>query len=153
MTNDNGLSGRCDCGSLVYRLAASPLFVHACHCLSCKRKSGSAFALTTIVLEKDIVVVAGGLRADHEDAGRKDCVCVACDQRIFRTSVKYPATALLSTGTLDDSRRLTVGAHIWVKRKHPWVILPAGTPQFDEVYDREATWPPDSLERLRQAAE
>ena len=27
MTNDNGLSGRCDCGSLVYRLAASPLFI------------------------------------------------------------------------------------------------------------------------------
>jgi hypothetical protein len=151
MTNDNGLSGRCDCGSLVYRLAAPPLFVHACHCLSCKRKSGSAFALTTIVLEEDIVVVSGALRSSNEDARRKDRVCAACDERIFRTSVKHPATALLNTGTLDDSRRLPIGAHIWVKRKHPWVILPAETPQFDEFYDREAAWPSESLERLRQA--
>ena len=33
--------------------------------------------------------------------------------------------------------------------KQPWVILPPDVPAADEYYDRNAHWPPQSLERRR----
>lgn len=145
-------SGRCWCGAAVYDLAAPPLFAHTCHCLDCKRKSGSAFAITTIILERDFVLQAGALQITAPKPGRTEHVCAACQQYLVRTSAARPHTALLNTRTLDDSRCLKIGAHIWVKRKHPSLVIPDGEPQFDEDYDRDTTWPAESLQRLRAAA-
>lgn len=145
-------SGRCDCGAVVYDLAAPPLFVHTCHCLDCKRKSGSAFAMTTIILERDFTRLSGALDVVTPKPGRTERVCAACRQYLVRTSVARPHTALLNTRTLDDSRCLTIGAHIWTKRKHPSLLIPPNEPQFEgNDYDRDATWPAESLARLRAA--
>jgi hypothetical protein len=145
-------SGRCECGAVVYDLAASPLFVHACHCLDCKRKSGSAFAITTIILEGDFTPLSGALDIVTPKPGRTEHVCAACRQYLVRTSAGRPHTALLNTRTFDDSRCLTIGAHIWIERKHPSLIIPPNEPQFEgNNYDRDATWSAESLARLRAA--
>lgn len=41
--------GGCPCGHVRYRLALPPLLVHCCHCTSCQRQVGSAFAINAIV--------------------------------------------------------------------------------------------------------
>jgi len=148
----SAFSGRCACGAAVYDLAAPPLFVHTCHCLDCKRKSGSAFAMTTIILERDFTLLRGALDVATPKPGRTERVCAACQQYLVRTSASRPQTALLNTRTLDDSRCLTIGAHIWTKRKHASLILPPNEPQFEgNDYDRDATWPAESLARLHAA--
>jgi hypothetical protein len=45
----------------------------------------------------------------------------------------------LRPGTLDEP--VAPQAHIWVRRKQPWLTLSADVPQFDENYERETTWP------------
>lgn len=145
------LTGSCTCGDLSYHLTGSPLFVHVCHCLDCKRRSGSAFAITTIVLEDDIVVTRGSVQDTSDDGVHTRFYCASCGQEIWATSTRHQATALLRTGTLNDSRQLSVGAHIWVKRKQAWVSLAEGVPQFEAGYERNKTWPARSLQRLRDA--
>jgi hypothetical protein len=39
------LEGGCACGEIRYKLTASPLIVHACHCRDCQRLTGSAFVI------------------------------------------------------------------------------------------------------------
>jgi hypothetical protein len=39
------LEGRCACRTIRYRLTASPLIVHACHCRDCQRLTGGPFAI------------------------------------------------------------------------------------------------------------
>ncbi|KND90284.1 hypothetical protein TOPH_05165 [Tolypocladium ophioglossoides CBS 100239] len=41
--------GGCSCGHVRYRLALPPLLVHCCHCASCQRHVGGAFAINAIV--------------------------------------------------------------------------------------------------------
>jgi hypothetical protein len=53
----------CQSESLRVELSAPPLFTHACHCLVCRRRSGTAFALTSIVLRDDRAVTHGELSA------------------------------------------------------------------------------------------
>lgn len=42
-----------------------------------------------------------------------------------------------AAGTLEDSQRLEPMAHIWVKRKQPWVLLGNDIPAFDESPTQE----------------
>jgi len=37
--------GGCACGATRYKLTASPLIVHACHCRDCQRLTGGAFVI------------------------------------------------------------------------------------------------------------
>lgn len=43
------LEGGCACGYVRYRLEARPLIIHCCHCTSCQRETGTAFALNAII--------------------------------------------------------------------------------------------------------
>ncbi len=140
--------GYCKCGDLRFELKDEPLFVHTCHCLDCKRKTGSSFGLTCIVLQGDIVITQGTLRKTKIASGKVAHQCSSCFTTIHRTSRAFPAIAWLQTGCLDDLRCLKIGAHTWVKRKDDWLQLPEDVPQFKEGYDRNGTWPASSLSRL-----
>src|SRR3982074_3424593 len=52
------LEGGCSFAALRYKLTASPLIVHACHCRDCQRVTGSAF-VTNIWIEKQFVETNG----------------------------------------------------------------------------------------------
>ena len=149
-TNTVG-TGRCICDTVRYRLDAPPLFTHACHCLDCQKKTGTAFAMTTIVLHDDLVITHGSTRPTVLSPRRTAHGCAACDTWIYIASTRFPATLTLRPGTLDDASIATPQAHIWVKRKQPWLTLPTGVPCFDENYAMDAVWPAASLARMRAA--
>ncbi len=134
------LRGRCRCEDLQFELIDQPLFVHACHCLHCKQKTGSSFGLTCIVLENEIRLTQGLLRSRQESSRTKAYVCSRCDTPIYRTHKAFKATAWLQTRCLEDIRLLNIGAHIWVKRKDDWLELPEDVPQFEEGYHRDGVW-------------
>jgi len=143
------LRGKCRCEDLQFQLREQPLFVHACHCLHCKRKTGSSFGLTCIVLEEDIQVDQGLLQVHKESPQTTAHLCSSCSEPIYRTNVAFEATGWLQTRCLEDLRLLTIGAHIWVKRKDEWLKLPEDVPQFEEGYDnRDGVWPDSSINRV-----
>ncbi len=142
------LKGRCQCNHVQFELRQPPLFVHACHCLHCKRKTGSSFGLTCIVLEKDIEIITGEITTKMDSPRTTAYHCTECGKVIYRTNTQFKATAWLQTNCLEDSRLLHIGAHIWVKRKDPWLALPEGIPQFDEGYHRDGVWPEASIQRV-----
>jgi hypothetical protein len=59
-------------------------------------------------------------------------MCGICHTRLYNTNTRRPGIAVMRAGTLDDSDRLDVVAHIWVKRKQPWLIVPDGVPSWPE---------------------
>ncbi len=150
MNKCSRFSGGCGCGEVRYGLRYPPLFVHACHCLDCQKASGSAFRITTIVLESDIVINQGDVSFRKISTQRTEFICKSCGDVIYRTATNHPETALLNSRTLDDIRMLEIGAHIWTVDKHAWLKLPADVPQFEKGYDRNEVWSRESLERLRR---
>jgi hypothetical protein len=144
-------TGRCVCEDLRYELHGAPLFTHACHCLDCQRKTGTAFAMTTIVLREDLVITHGTLSAAPRSPRSTAYACAACETTIYVASTRFPATVTLKPGTLDDAAIAAPQAHIWVRRKQAWLTLPDDVPQFYEQYDRETTWPAASLARVKEA--
>ena len=143
--------GGCQCESLRFALKARPLFTHACHCYDCRRRSGTAFGMSTTVLRDDFTVTSGEVNAKRISPRTTVYQCAACGTTIYSGSTRFRSTYIVRGGTFDDPDVVQPGAHFWVKRKHPWLVLPDDVPQFDEDCDIDAIWPREALGRLDAA--
>jgi hypothetical protein len=147
--------GGCDCKLIRYRLDSKPIFVHCCHCRWCQRESGASFALNAMY-ESDRVRNLGA-EPDLIDTpsvsglGQKIARCPKCRVAVWsHYAGSGPVTKFVRVGTLDNPDLFPPDVHIFTASKQPWVIIPEGTPAFEEYYEREKLWPPESLAR-RQA--
>lgn len=150
------LTGRCTCGDVRYRLAAAPLFVHACHCHWCQRETGSAFAVNAMIEAARIDVRRGEaeIRPAPTASGRSQWVarCAACAVVLWRRYGSADAViAYLRVGTLDAPDRWPPLAHVFVASKQPWFELPRDARTFRGHYDARRVWPASSLQRLAAA--
>ena len=152
--NDFPAEGGCDCRAVRFRLQTKPLFVHCCHCRWCQRESGAAFALNAMI-EADRVINLGGEpeivdTPSESGLGQKIARCPTCHVAVWsHYAGPGPVVAFVRVGTLDNSDLLPPDVHIFTATKQPWVVLPEGTPAFDEYYERERFWPAESLLRRR----
>jgi hypothetical protein len=77
------------------------------------------------------------------------CHCRWCQRLWSNYAGAGDALHFIRVGTLDEPDRLTPDVHIYTSSKQPWVVLPPGTPAFEEYYDRNELWPEESLARRR----
>jgi hypothetical protein len=130
------LTGGCRCRAIRYTLAAEALpLTYACHCLDCQTWSSSAFTLHALI-QADVLSVDGDLTVypyqTQSGFESRHYACRTCHTRIYNTNAVLQGMAVLRAGTLDESASLSPGAHIWVKRKQPWITLPKGAPSWQE---------------------
>ncbi len=129
--------GACRCGAVRYTLALEALpRTYACHCRDCQTWTGSAFSQQAFVPEQ--ALDASGPLVVYEmttPSGKTSIqrMCGVCHTRIYNTNSARPGIVVVRAGTLDRSDELEVAAHIWVKRKQPWLALPADVPAWSEA--------------------
>jgi hypothetical protein len=130
------ISGGCRCGAVRYTLAVDALpTAYACHCHECQTWSGSAFSEQLLLAEDAIAVIGPVVLYEREGTGgriSRQRMCGVCHTRIYNTNTIRPGVAVVRAGTLDDSHLVDVVAHIWTRRKQPWLILPESVPAWPE---------------------
>ncbi len=128
--------GGCRCGLVRYRIELdNPPRAYACHCLDCQTWSGSAFSEQVLIAENSLAIDGPITTFELTDpSGRvsRQRVCSTCHTRIFNTNSGLPGIAALRAGTLDASDQLDIVAHIWTRRKQPWILLPEDIPAWPE---------------------
>ena len=130
------IQGGCRCGAVRYTLALDALpRTYACHCRDCQTWSGSAFSQQTFL--PDALLSVTGPLAVYEltnASGRISTqrMCAVCHTRVYNSNSARPGVVVVRAGTLDRSDELDVVAHIWVKRKQPWLKLPVNVPAWSE---------------------
>lgn len=150
------LDGGCSCKAVRYKLTASPLIVHACHCRDCQRISGSAFVIN-IWIEKEFVQTSGAIPKSfllEGGGGRNHEVffCRKCGAYVWSRYHRAPGDALfVRAGTLDKPEAVTPDVHVYTRSKLPWLELPRGVPAFESMYKIEEVWSAESKERLRRS--
>jgi hypothetical protein len=80
-------------------------------------------------------------REREADSGNRitTSFCADCGSALYAENSSRPRTRTLYVGTLDRAAEVEVNAHIWTKRRLPWVVLPPGHRVFPESGD----WRPD----------
>jgi hypothetical protein len=57
--------------------------------------------------------------------------CAACGSRLFHGKDSRPEFINLKAGALDDPSWVRPVAHVWTKRRQPWVVIEPGVLTFE----------------------
>ncbi|MDE2436989.1 MAG: GFA family protein [Sphingomonadales bacterium] len=131
------IEGGCRCGSVRYRIDSTEMPpVYCCHCQVCQTWSGSAFSQQAVVGEGRIAVTRGEVEVYENitasGALSTQRLCGTCHTRLWNTNSARPGITVVRAGTLDDAEHLVPRAHIWTKRKQPWILIADDVPQWEE---------------------
>lgn len=104
------LTGGCLCGKIRYALAADaePIYSVVCHCINCKKSSGTHMVNASIFLKNQITLNSGTVKA-YEDAATDSGTpvyrhfCGDCGSPVYITTPVLDSILSLFSGTLDQA--------------------------------------------------
>lgn len=116
----------CRCGQLRVTCTGEPVRVSVCHCLDCKKRSGSSFA-AQVRFAAEQVTVAGAASdfayvGDSGDTTRFS-FCSTCGGGLFYRQDSAPETIAVALGALDDPYAFAPAYSVWEERRHEWVEI------------------------------
>src|SRR5687767_11864282 len=119
----------CCCGALNVTVSAPALSVHACACLDCQRRSGSAFTCTAF-FAKEAASIQGEYRTFSRvaDSGRanESGFCPACGSSVLSWLEGIPDVIGVAVGCFADPAFDKPGTLYWTIRRHGWLATPLG---------------------------
>ena len=128
----------CSCGQLRVQADGDPFAVSICHCLSCQRRTGSAFGMQA-GYEADRIAISGEsteYARISDEADHKVHVfhfCPRCGGTVFYTEPDEPDRVVVMAGTFADPHFPPPMRSSYEVRRHPWVGLP-------EDMERDGLW-------------
>ncbi|QLC24277.1 GFA family protein [Parasphingopyxis algicola] len=138
------IEGGCLCGAVRYRIETEPMpACYACHCTDCQTQSGSAFGLQMPLFGTMLDVkgeLGKGQRQTADGIAVSYWTCAKCAVRIYAENTARPGIVVLRAGTLDESSALVPRAHLWVRSKQPWLVLPEDAILYDTQPETQQEW-------------
>ena len=152
--SEERISGSCLCGACKYTVANQPIFSNICHCLSCKKWTGSAFVMnvwfakSSFVLEGDTASHIKMYADTKTDSGRtiEHYFCGTCGSSMWNASPNAPDRLTLASGSIDglvgeavpesEEERLkgmSPRMELYCKRKAPFIDISAEMQSHQEM--------------------
>lgn len=117
----------CICGQLSAKVTGEPVRVSVCHCLNCKRRSGSAFAVQARFPAERVEMTGEARTFDLTgDSGTTATFsfCPACGGTVAFVNRGYPgleALIAIPVGAFAEVDFPAPGVEVYEQRKCPWV--------------------------------
>lgn len=101
-------TGGCICGAVRYEITGEPHVTYVCHCTDCRRQSGSAFGLTSVLTADQLKITRGELKTQTRvaESGRTltRYFCPECGTWIYNVPESLPTNRRLTTRVGCDLR-------------------------------------------------
>ena len=129
------LEGGCLCGGVRYRITGRLGPIGHCHCRTCQKVQGTAFATTARVAWSDFAWRSGEslLRAHESSPGKRRTFCERCGSPLLAAWDGQDAL-ILRLGSLDGDPGARPRLHIWTSHRAPWYPIGDALPRFEAGY-------------------
>lgn len=118
----------CTCGQLRVACEGDPVRVSICHCLDCRRRTGSVFG-TQARFREEQVRTSGEARefVRTTDSGRTvtQRFCPHCGSTVWWTLQREPGVVAVAVGAFGDPAFPAPWVEVYAARRSPWVAMPA----------------------------
>ncbi|MFL5158270.1 MAG: GFA family protein [Microvirga sp.] len=121
MTETRILTGGCACGQLTFQARGEPKRVGLCHCMTCRKISGSAFN-AFVIFSADQVTIDGATASWSAGPTTEDCFCPVCGSQVFARDASDEIEMKL--GAFDEPNLFTPTYEAWAKRRETWLCTP-----------------------------
>lgn len=112
------LTGGCSCGQVRFEARGEPKRVGLCHCMTCRKESGSPFGAFAIY-PADRVTVTGALSTWSATPGCQRCFCPTCGSQVFYREAGDEIE--LKLGAFDEPNLFTPTYESWTIRRERWL--------------------------------
>ncbi|NUQ18458.1 MAG: GFA family protein [Sphingomonas sp.] len=121
----------CRCGQLRVTVTGEPVRVSVCHCLNCKKRSGSAFAVQARWPSAQVQIDgASNTFVKVADSGNRATFhfCPDCGSDVYyeidgKFDHKFNDLIAIPLGTFDNPSFATPAYSVWESRKHDWLEI------------------------------
>jgi len=117
----------CSCGQLSATCSGEPFRIAVCHCLACKRKTGSAFGFGAWFRNDDVLTEGDAtefVRVGDEGSRINQGFCPNCGATLFWTNDKLPGVVAISAGCFADLSFPQPSVSVYHEsRRFPWVEI------------------------------
>jgi hypothetical protein len=115
---------RCACGALSARAKGEPVRLSVCHCLECKRRTGSAFGWNA-TYDAARVVIGGEYRSftrgSEDGFWARHHFCPECGVGVFYEIERRPGLVSIPAGTFADPDFPPPTVEVYEERSCPWL--------------------------------
>jgi hypothetical protein len=119
----------CCCGKLSAICVGEPIRVTVCHCLNCKRRTGSAFSLNARYAAQQVSLegeVKTFTRVGDEGGGATYSLCPDCGTIVQYRMHEEPEVVAVPVGTFADLDFPAPTRSLFhQRRRYPWVEIRA----------------------------
>lgn len=129
------VSGKCLCGKVTYSTAMGPVFSGNCHCVDCKKSSGSGYA-PTMFFPEPAVSITGTVKY-YATPGRSGQLvhrgfCPECGSSLFGKVDVIPGMIAIRAGSLDDLSLYQPQSDIFTCHASTWDAMDPALKKFEE---------------------
>lgn len=125
----------CQCGQLSAVCTGDPVRISVCHCLDCKRRSGSAFAAQARFPVEAVTITGESnqwSRVGDEGGGAVFDFCPTCGSNVFYRNIDMPDLIAVAIGAFAEPAFPQPFYSVYEDRKHGWVeIVGEGIDHYD----------------------
>jgi hypothetical protein len=119
----SSFEGGCLCGAVRYRSEADPVMGGHCHCIDCRKSSGSGHC-SHLVIARSAVSVTGEVTLYDRSADSGNMVtrafCPACGAPVYSLNSASPELIFLRASSLDDPEIFKPQMVVYTKRAPSW---------------------------------
>lgn len=124
-------SGGCQCGAVRFTTTGAPVRAMACHCVTCKQRTGAAYGIGIYFRDEQVVfndAPRGTYRFHSDESGRwvSNEFCPSCGSAVSWTLEMRPGLRAIAGGSFDDPDWFTLQAHIWTRSARSDMHYPPG---------------------------
>ncbi len=131
-TTSEMYQGGCLCGCVRYTLRGAPEWSAHCHCRSCQKALGAAFATWVGVKTKNFQITKGQLAICKSSPGVERGFCNKCGSSLTYVGNQWPGQVSILAPTLDNPAIAVPTVHVYVENQLPWVKLADGLPTREQ---------------------
>jgi hypothetical protein len=117
----------CSCGQLSAICSGEPFRISVCHCLACKRKTGSAFGFGAWFRKNDVFTEGQAtefVRVGDEGSRITQSFCPKCGAIVFWTNDRLPGVVAVSAGGFADLAFPPPSVSVYHEsRRYRWVEI------------------------------
>lgn len=128
------VTGRCLCGAVSYESASEQVLGGHCHCVDCRKASGTghgshlgvpsaAFKVTGKTTAFDITADSGNTVTRH--------FCPTCGSPIYSTNPGMGDMVFIRASSLDDPEVFKPQVVVYTKSRPSWDVTGEGLPAFE----------------------
>jgi hypothetical protein len=119
-------TGGCLCGAVRFRASGRLVRTEICHCATCRRSTGAAFAVFVLFRGAQVRIEGGSTTAFASSPDLRRHACRACGSPLFN---RFAASQDIDVhlGAFDAPERFAPQSEIWTERRLPWLppLVPA----------------------------